>query len=553
MKQMEVPATLALPEELEVTAIEMIDEVLTITAHCTRKHPCCPLCGTPAHRFHSSYLRRITDLPSVGKRVCLRVLVRKCFCDVSTCARNIFAGRLAPFVEPLARVTVRLFRVVQALGLATGGMLGARLAERLGIRTSWMTILRRIMALSQAPGQQVRELGIDDFAFRRGRNFGTILVDLISHQVIDVLPDRKAETAAAWMGAHPEIELVSRDRGGDYAAGARQGAPQAIQVADRFHLYKNLVEAVELILARCRAEIRKNAQAAIQEALPEEAPKPILLEYAEVIAVENWKPAPELCDERARLSRREQRYDRYQQVMALYEQGLGFTEITRRVGVSRRTIERWIEAGNFPETKRRRKRRSIFDPYAQYVLSRWEQGYTNGLQLCQEIQAQGYQGSAPTVYRFLRSLRKKRRVIWKPEVPPAPLQDFSANDAVWLFARPPDALDEKERETLTAICQASETARTTYQLVQEFRHLLHQREGEKLDAWLVKCAASQIRELQSFVQGVERDKAAVVAGLTLPQNNGLVEGKVNKLKLIKRMGYGRAGFPLLRQRVLHAL
>lgn len=136
-----------------------------------------------------------------------------------------------------------------------------------------------------------------------------------------------------------------------------------------------------------------------------------------MIAVENWKPEPERCDERARLTRREQRYDRYQQVMTLYEQGLGFTEITHRVGLSRRTIERWIKEGEFPEAKRRRKRRSVFDPYAEYVLSRWEQGCTNGLQLCQEIQAQGYQGSAQTVYRYLRALRKKRRVIWKPEVP----------------------------------------------------------------------------------------------------------------------------------------
>jgi transposase len=187
------------------------------------------------------------------------------------------------------------------------------------------------------------------------------------------------------------------------------------------------------------------------------------------------------------------------------------------------------------------------------VLKRWEQGCENGLQLWQEIKAQGYQGSARTVYRFLMSLRKKQRFIWKPEVPHAPLQDFSANDAVWLFARAPTALDEQEQETLTTICQASETARTIYQLVQEFRHLLHHREGDKLDDWLAKATKSQVRELQSFVLGVERDKAAVVAGLTLPQNNGLVEGKVNKLKLIKRMMYGRAKFPLLRQRVLHAL
>jgi len=206
MKKMEGLAPLALPEELEITEIEIIDDIFTIRVHCTRKHPCCPLCGTPAERSHSSYTRQITDLPSGGKRLRLRVLVRKCFCDVRTCARKIFAERLTPFVEPLARVTAHLFQVVQALGLATGGMLGARLAERLAIKTSWMTVLRRIMALPTEPVQHVRELGRDDFAFRRGRNYGTILVDMQRHKVLDVLPDRKAATSAAWMATHPEIE-----------------------------------------------------------------------------------------------------------------------------------------------------------------------------------------------------------------------------------------------------------------------------------------------------------------------------------------------------------
>ena len=207
----------------------------------------------------------------------------------------------------------------------------------------------------------------------------------------------------------------------------------------------------------------------------------------------------------------------------------------------------------FPEVQRRRKRPSSFDRYADYVLSRWEEGEHNGLTLWREIKEQGYTGSESMVYRFLVPLRRNQRIIQKASVPHAPLQDFAAKDAVWLFARDPADLSEKEQGTVVALCQTSETAKKTYELVQEFRHLLHHREGEKLDEWLAKVTKSQIRELQSFVLGVERDKAAVVAGLTLPQNNGLVEGKVNKLKLIKRMMYGRAEFPLLRQRVLHAL
>ncbi len=548
---METKLLLSLPEGLEVIGINVIDGVLIISAVSTHPSACCPLCSSLATRVHSHYTRNIADLPCAGQQVRLLLQVRKFFCEVSTCVRKIFAERLAPFVEPWARVTTRLYQSVQTIGFATGGMLGARLADRLGIQTCWMTILRRMMALPTEPVQQVIELGIDDFAFRRGRKFGSILVDMQSHKVIDLLPDRKAETAKAWMKGHPEIKLVSRDRGGDYAAGARQGAPQAIQTADRFHLYKNLVEAVELALARCRTEIRNGAALAFSEEerkVVEELRCP-----TEFVSVENWKPAPDACTERERLSRRAERHDRYAQVTALRLQGLGNAEIARRVGLTARTLQNWQKQGSFPEAGRRRKRPSCFDPYAPYVLSRWEQGCQNGSHLYREIKAQGYTGQERQVHRFLLPLRKNMRIIQKAESAHMPLQDFSAKDAVWLFVRDPTTLDEKEHATLTAICQASETARTIYQLVQEFRHMLHTREGTKLDGWLAKVTASQIRELQSFVLGVERDKAAVVAGLTLPQNNGLVEGKVNKLKLIKRMMYGRAKFPLLRQRVLHAL
>ncbi len=551
MKKMEVKPALALPKGLEVTAIEMIDDVLTITAVSIQMFPCCPFCHTKATRVHSRYTRTLADLPCSGQQVRFLVQVRKCFCDMPDCMRKIFAERLTPFVEPWARVTQRLCQIVQIIGLATGGRLGGRVTDRLGIQTSRHTILRRIMALPPEPVGQVTQIGIDDFSFRRGHTFGTIVVDLQTHKTLDLLPDRTADTSAAWMAAHPEIELVSRDRGGDYAAAARKSAPQATQTADRFHMFKNLTEVVELALARCRAEIRKKAEAAAQE-VSQDVQK-ALGESVQTFPTETWKPTPNACQERARLTRREQRSDQYQQVLELHTQGFVQAEIAHRTGVSQRTIRRWLKAETFPEMGRRRKRPSSFDRYGPYVLKRWEEGCHNGLHLLQEVKDLGYTGSYTSFGRFLMPLRERQENIRNAQAPQTPLQDFSAKEVVWLIVRAPTDLDEKGKKTLAALCQASETARIIYQLVQEFRHMLHHREGAKLDDWLSKVRASQIRELQSFVAGVERDKAAVVAGLTLPQNNGLVEGKVNTLKLIKRMGYGRAAFPLLRQRVLHAL
>ena len=237
---MEAKLLLSLPEGFEVTSIEGTDGILPISAVSTQKSACCPLCSSLATRVHSSDTRTLADLPCAGQQV------RQFFCQVPTCVRKIFVERIAPFIEPWARVTARLHQMVEMLGFATGGMLGARVTQRLGTPTCSMTIIRRMMALPTAPVQQVAELGIDDFSLRRGRKLGTILGDMQSHQGIDLLADRTKESAAAWMSTHPEIDLVSRDRGGDYAAGAREGAPQATQVADRFHRYKNLGEAVEL-------------------------------------------------------------------------------------------------------------------------------------------------------------------------------------------------------------------------------------------------------------------------------------------------------------------
>jgi len=535
---MEVKPALALPEGLAVTTIEVIDTVLTITAVSTQISSACPLCGTKATRVHSRYTRQVADLPCSGQQVRLLLQVRKYFCEEPTCVRKIFVERLTPFVAPWERVTRRLFQVVQVIGLATGGRLGVRVTDRLGIQTTRQTILRRIMALPTAPVGQVIELGIDDFSFKRGRTFGTILVNMQTRQVIDVLADRKAETSAAWMASHPEIKLVSRDRGADYASAATAGAPQAVQCADRFHLLKNLGEALEGCLARHLAAKRKTqTPQTLEESTPlEEVPR-------------SARRSPKV--EQLQRAYREERLACYEQVVALHKLGRSQAMIAQLVGIGHSTVGRWLAASGPPET-RRGPYVSRLAPYLPYLFRRWESGCHNMARLHQELVAQGYKGSYASVRdHIIRQLPEgKKNGANGSKLTPAPLP---SKQATFLFLARPEQLEVQEQETVRQLRQTSPEVDLAYDLVQEFAQMLRTRTGEQLDGWLASALDSQIPEFRSFVVGVERDKAAVVAGLTLPQNSGLVEGKVNKLKLIKRMGYGRAGFPLLRQRVLHAL
>jgi transposase len=526
---------LPLPAGLELATIETVDDLLVVHVVSTKARAYCPLCFCPAKRRHSRYTRVVADLPCAGFRVQLRLQMRKFFCENADCSRKIFTERLPAFVEPWAQTTDRLRQALQALGTATCGELGTRVAAHLGIQTSPTTILRRIMALPLPPVQTVSQLGIDDFALRRGKKYGTILVDLVRHQVIDLLADRKAETAKVWIQAHPEIKLVSRDRGGDYATAARQGAPQAVQTADRFHLVKNLSEAVEKALAHCRAELQKGPKAkGVAKAEVPEAPLLSLL----------------TSDGQPYSANQTERYERYQHVMALHKQGMKVKEIAKRVGLGTRTVQRWLTSDNYPETHyHTRHHRSRFDMYAAYVQQRWDGGGHNIQQIWREIKAQGYPHSDRALRAHLEPLRGRGKA---DILAASSLDHFSAKETTWLFLRPIKDLEEKEQQELATIRQASETAETIYQLAQGFLQIVRTRQGEHLDSWMSTVRACHIHELNSFVVGLKRDKAAVLAGLTLPQNNGQTEGHITKLKLIKRMMYGRAGFPLLRQRVLHA-
>jgi transposase len=436
------------------------------------------------------------------------------------------------------KFTLRLQEALREMGFELGGEAGARLGKKLSYPGSPDTILRLVKHEHLPTPSSPRVVGIDDWSWKRGLRYGTLICDLESHRPIDVLADRSVQTVSAWFEKRPSVEIVSRDRSAEYAAAISKGAPQALQVADLWHVGKNLTESVQTLLARCRAEIRRalHAQATLEPAETEPVPQ------------EEQRPARSRGEEQARLARRAQKLDRYEQVIELHDQGLSVTDIAARVGISGRTVQRWLAHGSFPEARRRRRRPSLIDPYERYVLLWWREGNRNGAQLYRELRAQGYKGSSKAMYNYLATLRtpqadSSKSTPFKAQKhksvpPPAPLlENFSARQATWLLVRRPSDLDETQQKELALMRQASPTVEEAYRLTQAFMQMIREHTGQQLESWLSSVEESTLPEFKSFAKGIQQDKAAVLAGLTLPWSNGPLEGHVNRLKLIKRSMY----------------
>ena len=539
--------------DLVIEQVRMTNEV-TITVRAASPTAPCPCCGIISKRIQSRYTRTLRDLSASGRPVHLVLHVRRFFCQGNTCVRKIFAERFPALTLPRVKFTLRLQEALREMGFELGGEAGARLGKKLSYPGSPDTILRLVKRAELPAASSPRVVGLDDWSWKRRLRYGTLICDLESRKPLDVLADRSVETVSAWFVAHPSVEIVSRDRSSEYAAAIKKGAPQAIEVADRWHLGKNLAESVSALLAGLRAEIRRALQG---QTMPEQ-------ERAETQPVleEEKRPARSHGEDQVRLARRAQKLDRYEQVLELRDQGLLAAAIGSRIGISGRTVQRWLAHGSFPEARRRRRRPSLIDPYERYVLQWWQAGNRNGLQLYRALTAQGYKGSSKAMYRYLERLQTPQRhsVGVTPSKPhrrqrvqasPAPLENFSAQRATWLFVRHPDELDETQHHELALIRQVSPSAEAAYRLAQAFMQMIREQTGHQLDVWLGEAEASRLPEFQSIARGIQQDKAAVLAGLTLPWSNGPLAGHVNRLKLLKRSMYGRARLPLLRARVLH--
>jgi transposase len=413
--------------------------------------------------------------------------------------------------------------------------------------------LLRVLRKQPAPSCPTpRVLGVDDFALRKRHTYGTILVDLERRQPVELLPDRTAETVAQWLQAHPGVEVIARDRSSAYAEGARQGASEATQVADRFHLVQNLRETLDQVFL---------TQSAVLDAVNATLrPQPVPLSEGILAVPVPPHDIPLPAQQRA-AQRQARRQALHQQVWALHYQGWTAPAIAQQVGLGLRTVQRDLQHATFAGRKRRSDLgTSVLNPYKPYLLERWNAGCHTGMQLFREIQQRGYRGSYARVAAYARRLRQAqglppahrhpRQAL--PTVVEPPYQPLTPRRATWLVLRRETQRTTAETQQLTQLHAHSTEMAEAIDLAQDFATLVRQRQPAQLEPWLTRATTSALEAMQRFASGLREDYEAVKAGVTLPWSSGPVEGHINRLKMLKRQMFGRARLDLLRRRFVLA-
>ncbi|MFM9477361.1 MULTISPECIES: ISL3 family transposase [Streptomyces] len=508
-------------------------ELVAVRARAAAERAVCPACGTQSSRVHSRYVRRLADSAVGGRRVLIELQVRRFRCGQRSCGQATFAEQVDGLTVRHGRRSTGLQRVLERVAVMLAGRPGARLSQALAAGVSRSTLLRLIRRLPEPQTSTPRVLGVDDFALRKGHNYGTILIDIETHQPIDLLPDRTTSTVARWLAEHPGVEVICRDRSTAYAEAGRLGAPNAIHVADRWHIWSNLAEAVEKTVVQHRALLR-------------EPHDPSTTRVAADMENTNLEPSPPTGPRTTgRLSDRVR--EQHTAVHALLDQGVGLRAIARQLGLARNTVRRFANAADPDEllVGRWTGRTSILDPYKPHLHQRWAEGCTVARRLFEEVRERGYTGGESVVKKYVAKLRENF-----PHDPPRKAP--STRDVTSWLTRHPDRLtDDQAQQLKTILTRCTALDRTSHH-VRAFAELMNDRQGKHLDQWIASVQADDLPALHTFVTGLGQDLDAVVAGLSLRYSSGAVEGHNNKIKMLKRQMFGRANFDLLRKRVLLA-
>jgi transposase len=515
-----------------VDRAEISEGLVSIWVRAAAGGAACPDCGSWCTAVRDRYARRLRDAPAGGRRVLIWLVVRLLRCGNPECPRASFAEQPEGLAVPYARRTPLLAGQLGAVAAALAGRAGSRLARAvLAVEVSRHTLIRVLMALPGPAAGRVRVLGIDDFSLRKGRDYATLLVNVETGEPVDVLPDREAGTARKWLEAHPEVEVICRDRAGAYAEAARDGAPGAVQVADRWHLWHNLCGHVRDAVARHQGCLSGPGCGG-----PGQQPGPPPEEHGEQTAGPGGVPAGAEAVIR----------ERHAAVHQLRATGKTLPEAAAALGLSQQLTGRFWRAASADALLKMRGV-SALDPWKPYLRRRWDAGITTIAVLHREITALGYAGSEPTTYAWLALLK-----LAAPPAPPAPPGKRQVTG--WMLTDPA-RLDDGQQEQLAAICGRCPELEALAGHVTAFAKMLTRRAGDRpgtgLDDWLAAAWSSPGQpELRSFANGIRRDYQAVRNALTMPWNSGRVEGRNTRTKLLERQMYGRASFPLLRKRIL---
>ncbi|MCT2279297.1 ISL3 family transposase [Micromonospora chalcea] len=490
---------------LVVEKVEDAGDRIVVRASTPLVAVACPDCGVLTAQVHSLHQRTVGDAPVDARRVQVVVRVRRLVCPTRGCRRT-FREQVPGVLHRYQRRTVRLQALVEGVARELAGRGAARLLSALAVPASRHSTLRALLRIPVVAPPVPRVLGVDDFALRRRSRYATVLIDAQTCQRVDVLPDRNADTLEAWLRQHPGVEVVCRDRSGAYAEAVRRALPDAIQVADRWHLWHGLGETV-------RREVAAHSSC--------------------------WAKAGRMQDGPRAASTRE----RWQQIHAQLKQNVGLLECARRLNVSLNTVKRYARASE-PERLQRapQYRPTLVDPYRDHLRRRREQDPAVGnLQLFREIKALGYPGSMNLLVRYITQGRVEGD---RPPMSPRRLAS--------LVLTHPENLTEAQRERHHELTTACPEMIDLTGLVGSFAALLQPSAGNdaRLDAWIAAVRATELPHLHTFARGLELDLEAVQAAVTMPYHNGGTEGVNTKTKRIMRQMHGRAGFTLLRHRVL---
>jgi transposase len=500
----------------------------------SRSSAACPVCRAQSTSRHSHYGRRLWDMPIQGVPVRLNIVTSRWRCRNPHCERHIFSERLDEVAQPHARWTRPLAEILRVFGHTAGGRPAERLLGTLGMTASDSTILRHLRrAVSRSPSPSaLRVVGIDDWAWTKGQSYGTIMVDLEAHTVVDVLPDRSAASVAKWLRQHPGVEVICRDRHGLYAEGARQGAPQARQVADRFHLIDNLRERLEQQMGGHHAPLRSAGASSIVGETPEQD---------RVVAPDGSHALLE----------------QFTRVKTLYRLGNTASAIVKTTALSRKRVDKWIRLDQLPERNKMAPTTASPSAYHAHLSRRWNEGVTQIRWLLDEIRRLGYTGCRSRLAEYISPWRtggtaSRKSVGRNLTLPVDPMTGTRTSSlvATAVCMKPRPMLTQRQLGMLRLLKAVLPGFRTMRLLALQFRALLRSRKPDGLAHWIADAMQSGIFALQRFAKTLRRDADAVRNAISEPWSSGQVEGQINRLKTMKRAMFGRAGRELLRARML---